>query len=305
MFEARVWSPASREYSELPVGRIVEIEGRAELFRDQMQIGVSRLQVLTEEQAGRIGTADFLAAGSRPAADMLEEIEALCRRELRHKPWSALMASLLRDEDVRARLMTAAAARNIHHAWVGGLLEHTLGVARLCLAFADLYPELDRQILLVGALTHDLGKLWELSGGLVNDYTDEGRLVGHTSLGLEKLEPHIRASGLEPELALHLRHLVLSHHGLAAYGAPREPATAEAFALHHADNVDAKLAQLRALFERSGTDEPAWSPYQATLGRAVFRAPRTPGADKGAHADRAGNRRMDDKTIRETQCSLL
>jgi 3'-5' exoribonuclease len=307
--EARVWSPISREYSELPAGRIVEIEGRAEVFRDQVQLGVSRLRLLSEEEAGRLDVADFLASSSRPAQDMLAEIEAMCRRELRHKPWRRLMDSLFRDEDVRARLMTATAARTIHHAWAGGLLEHMLGVARLCLAFGDLYPELDRQILLVGALTHDVGKLWELSGDLANDYTDEGRLVGHTSLGLEKLDPHIRKSGLSPDLALHLRHLVLSHHGLPEYGAAREPLTPEAFALHHADNVDAKLVQLRTLFTGCGPEDSAWSPYQATLRRAVFHAPRTPSTPPTppASGDERADRRKRENDIPpgEDQCSLL
>ena len=303
VIEARIWSPLSREYSELAAGQIAEVEGRADMFRDQMQLSVSRLRLLSDAEREPLDVADFLLSSSRPAADMLAEIEAMCRTELRHKPWRRLMASLFRDEDIRARLLTATAAKSVHHAWAGGLLEHMLGVARLCLMFAGLYPELDRQVLLVGALTHDLGKLWELSGGLANDYTDEGRLIGHISLGLEKLEPHIRKSGLEPELALHLRHLVLSHHGLPEYGAPREPQTAEAFALHHADNVDAKLVQLRSLFDDALDPEAAvWSPYQTTLKRAVFRAPRTPDApDRTERAERARAA----QTPKEDQCSLL
>jgi len=127
--------------------------------------------------------------------------------------------------------------------------------------------------------------------------------VGHTVLSLEKLAPHIRACGLEAELALHLRHLLLSHHGLPEYGAAREPLTAEAFALHHADNLDAKLAQLRALFEELEPGASVWSPYQASLKRAVFRAPRTPGAAE-ARTEHARNR-GDGKAPQDEQCSLL
>lgn len=301
--EARIWSPLSQQYSDLAAGQLVEVDGRADVFRDQMQVGVNRLRPLTPEECAEVSVADFMPASSRPAEDMLAEIEGMCRRELRHKPWQRLMKSIFRDEDVRARLLTATGAKSVHHAWAGGLLEHMLGVARLCLMFADLYPELDRQVLLVGALTHDLGKLWELSGGLANDYTDEGRLIGHISLGLEKLEPHLRKSGLEPELALHLRHLVLSHHGLPEYGAPREPHTAEAFALHHADNVDAKLVQLRGLFSNELEPEASvWSPYQTTLKRAVFRAPRTPQAAPAHGREEHGDKT---KPCREDQCSLL
>lgn len=299
--EARIWSPLSQQYADLAAGQLVEVEGRADVFRDQLQIGVNRLRQLSAEERAGITMADFLPSSSRPPADMLADIEALCRKELRHKPWRKLIESVLRDPDIRAQLLVAPAAKNVHHAWTGGLLEHLLGVARLCMLLADAYPRLDRQTLLVGALTHDLGKLWELSGGLANEYTDEGRLVGHTNLALERLEPFIRKSGLEPELALHLRHLILSHHGLPEYGAPREPQTAEAFALHHADNLDAKLTQVHSLFDDAMPPEEAiWSPYQATLKRAIYRAPRTPAPDAKAEKDKAQTRPPQD-----AQCSLL
>ncbi len=296
--EARIWSPLSQLYSGLASGQIVELDGKADLFREQIQISVSRLRILTDEERADLNVADFLLASKRPADEMLADIEALCKQELYHKPWRRLMDLILKDESVRTRLLTAPAATSVHHAWAGGLLEHMLGVARLCLQFADLYPELDRQLLLVGALTHDLGKLWELSGGLANEYTDEGRLLGHISLGLLKLEPLLRKAGVEEELALHLRHLILSHHGLPEYGAVREPHTAEAFALHHADNVDAKLVQCRALFDEDDDGQPVWSPYQNSLKRSVYRPARTP--------DREGRERAAARERpKEEQCSLL
>ena len=147
-----------------------------------------------------------------------------------------------------------------------------------------------------GALFHDIGKIAELSGGLANDYTDEGRLVGHINLGLELLAPHLKKARVEPELALHFRHLVLSHHGLYEYGSPRLPQTAEALALHYADNLDAKLAQTRALFRDVNEGESAWSPYQRTLDRALYQAPRTPRREKN---------RAEPAPPRDDQCSLL
>ena len=295
--EARIWSPLSQMYSSLGSGQLVELEGRADLFREQIQVSVSRLRLLTEEESAALNVADFLLASKRPVAEMLADIELLCKKELWHKPWRKFTRLFLEDEDIRARLLHAPAAVSVHHAWAGGLLEHMLGVARLCLSFADLYPGLDRQILLVGALTHDLGKLWELSGGLANDYTDEGRLLGHISIGLLKVEPLLRKAGVEEDLALHLRHLILSHHGLPEYGAPREPHTAEAFALHHADNVDAKLVQCRTLFEDSEPEGTLWSPYQNSLRRAVYRAAPTPERENREHAAK--------EQSKGEQCSLL
>lgn len=293
--EARVWSPLSQQCSPA-VGEIVEIEGRAESFRDRMQLNVSRLRSLDAEESAALDASAFMPASERPAPEMLAELEALCRRELTHKPWRSFVLAVLADSEIRPRLLRAPAAKGVHHAWAGGLLEHTLSVASLCMAFADHYPDLDRQTLLAGAICHDLGKIWEFSEGPATDYTDEGRLIGHINICLEKLGPFLDAAALEAPLALHFRHLVLSHHGQYEYGSPRLPQTVEALALHYADNLDAKIVQCRSLFEDG--QEGDWSAYQTTLGRMLYRAPRTPES-----APR--KRREADPEPGMEQCSLL
>lgn len=301
--EARIWSPASQQYPELSAGRIAEVEGRAESFKEQLQVNVTRLRVLDDNEADPADTAAFLPSSERPPADMLAELEALCRAELSHKPWKTFALAVLNDPDVRPLLLAAPAAKGVHHAWVGGLLEHTLSVSRLCLRLAEQYPHLDRQTLLVGAMFHDLGKIWELTGGLANDYTDEGRLIGHINLCVERLDRHLRKAGVAPELATHFRHLVLSHHGQYEYGSPRLPQTAEAFVLHFADNLDAKITQCRGLFPAEALADPErpglWSSWQSTLGRAVYLPPHTPAAPA------AGDKRRADPEPRLKQCSLL
>lgn len=293
--EARIWSPLSQQYSPA-AGEIVEIEGRAESFRDRMQLNVTRLRALDAEESAGLEASAFMPASERPAPEMLAELETLCRRELTHKPWRSFILAVLADPEIRSRLLRAPAAKGVHHAWAGGLLEHTLSVTTLCMAFADHYPDLDRQTLLAGAVCHDLGKIWELSDGLATDYTDEGRLLGHISICLEKLRPHLDAAGLDETLCLHFRHLVLSHHGQYEYGSPRLPQTVEALALHYADNLDAKIAQCHSLFEDG--QEGEWSPYQNTLGRALYRAPRTP--ESGPR-----KRREAEPEPGMEQCSLL
>ena len=301
--EAKIWSPLSAEFSNLAPGQLVEVGGRVGLFREQPQVTVENLRPLTDAERDALNLADFMPASPRPPAQMLAEAEALCRAEFTHKPWRTFALAVLGDEAIRARLLTAPAAKSVHHAYVGGLLEHMLSVAGLCLRMADHYPELDRQTLLAAALFHDIGKLEEMNGGLTTEYTDAGRLLGHIIQGLAMLEPFLAASGLEPDLALHFRHLIASHHGEPEFGAPKQPATAEAFALHHADNVDAKIAQWRALFpagpeqssdgaaertKENGDDtanavhsspqreELEWSPWQNTLSRSLCRPVRTP-----------------------------
>ena len=249
-------------------------------------------------------TSVFMASSSRPPQEMLDELEALCRKEFTYKPWRKFILSVLEDEAIRVPLLTAPAAKSVHHAWVGGLLEHTLSVATLCLRFCDHYPDLDRQTLLAGAICHDLGKIWEFSGGLANDYTDAGRLVGHINLCLGKLDRHLAKSGLDEELILHFQHLILSHHGLYEYGSPRLPQTAEAFALHYADNIDAKITQSRSLFGELEDGESGWSPYQKSLERQLFQAPKTPEAE--SRKPRTSKRTAaEPEAPRLNQCSLL
>jgi len=285
--EAKIWSPLSQNCPELSAGLLVDITGRTGLYRDQIQLTVEQIRVLDEAEREELDMADFMPASARRPAEMLAEVQALCRSELTHEPWLRFALSVLEDKDIRPRLLTAPAAKSVHHAYVGGLLEHSLSVAGLCLRMADHYPELDRQTLLAAALFHDIGKLEEMSGGLANDYTDAGRLLGHITQGLLMLEPFLARSGLETDLILHFRHLLVSHHGELEYGSPRQPATAEAFALHYADNMDAKLAQLRGLFpesppRRQADNQPEqvacmiWSPWQNLLGRCLCRTSPTP-----------------------------
>jgi len=296
--EAKIWSPQSQEHASLAAGQIVEVQGRSSMFRDQAQVTIDRLRQLSVEETAACDLALFLPASSRPAHDMLQELEQLCRKELTHIPWKKCVLSVLRHPDIRPRLLTAPAAKNVHHAYVGGLLEHILSVAGLALRLADHYPELDRQILLAAAVCHDLGKIWELTGGLANDYSDAGRLIGHTILGLERLEPFLQKSGLHPELTRHFKHLILSHHGEHQYGASQLPQTAEAFVLHYADNIDAKVAQCRHIFNTFTENDSGWSPYQTTLGRYMHQPARTP---KSA-APASDTQR---KAAKEEQCSLL
>ena len=289
--EAKIWSPQSQMHADLAAGDIVEVSGRVSMYRERLEVAVDRLRVLREEEKDGLDLSLFMAASDRPASEILLELEALCKRVFTHGPWKKLCKLVLTDPRIADHLKTAPAAKVMHHAYAGGLLEHTLGVAKLCMTFADLYPHLDRQTLLAGAVCHDLGKLWELSQGLAADYTEEGRLMGHIQLMLDFLEPLARKANLEDHLALHLKHLILSHHGQYEFGSPRLPATGEAFALHYADNLDAKLNQVRNALGAVPDGESGWSAYVPGLDRALFKALPTPGREgrlKGQGVDAGG-----------------
>ena len=271
---AKVWSPLSQQHPGLAAGQFVTLRGLAANYRDKCQLTIDQLAPVPEAE---VDPTEYLPPSPVKPAELLAEIEALCRRELTHKPWRGLMKKILADEEIRARLLPATGAKTVHHAYAGGLLEHTLCVARTCLALCDLYPQLDRQVLLVAAILHDLGKAWELSAGLTTDYTDEGRLLGHIQLGLTQVEGFLaKARDLDPALILHLKHLIISHHGEYEFGAPRRPKTPEAFILHFADNIDAKLNTIAGAYAEIEGTEQAWTPFQRYLDRFLYRPAHTP-----------------------------
>lgn len=286
--DAMIWSPQSEQYERLEPGMFAEVSGQVGSFKDRLQVRVESLALLNGD-APDLG--EFLPRSAIPPEELLEALEDLVLEHIAHKPLKGLVRRVLKDEEIRPRLLRGMGAKIVHHAYLGGLLEHTLGVARLCMASCDLYPRLDRQILLAGAIFHDLGKAWELTGGPENSYTDAGQLLGHIELGLEILGPFFaKARDLEPDLILHLKHLILSHHGEHEFGAPVRPKSAEAFALHLADMMDSKLAIIAGAVDQiEEPDGPAWTPYQRFLERPVYRAPATPDKNNQRKSDNPEN----------------
>ncbi|MGE4551509.1 MAG: 3'-5' exoribonuclease YhaM family protein [Desulfovibrionaceae bacterium] len=270
-----IWSPLADTCPELGPGALAVFTGAVTSFKDQAQIRVDNVELLDRDAAG---AGDYLPASERPAGLMLEELGDLVLEHIEYKPLRQLVRKVLDDEPVRARLLAAPGAKTVHHAYVGGLLEHTLAVARLCMSVCDLYPALDRQVLLAGAVLHDLGKAWELASEPACDYTDPGRLMGHVNLGLEVLAPYFaKARGLDEGVALHLKHLIVSHHGEFEFGAAVRPMTPEAFVLHFCDNMDSKLNQTMRVLDELEPDQGPWTPFQRFLDRPLFKAAPTPG----------------------------
>lgn len=275
--DGKIWSPKSLEYPSIEPGWMARVRGFVESYRERNQLKVDHMELMPAPGPD-VDLADFMPASKTPPHELMEALEDLVTEHMKHKPWKAFCRKVLCNEEIRARLLTAPGAKTVHHAYVGGLLEHTLGVARACMALCDVYPDLDRQTLLAGAIFHDLGKAWELSGGLANDYTDEGRLFGHIQIGVEKLEPFLaRNNRLEDGLKLHLKHLITSHHGEHEFGSPVRPKTPEAFVLHFADNMDAKLNIIDQAYDDMDKAGAAWSPYLRFLERNVFKPEPTPG----------------------------
>jgi len=314
--EAKIWSPASQAYDNLAQGQFVLVEGMAGSYRDKPQISVDRLEIVPAEAIPDMSL--FVASSETSPAELLAELEALCRDQIRHKPWRKFCLKVLGTLDIRERVLNAPGAKAIHHSYLGGLLEHTLAVCRICAAFCDLYPSLDRDVLVAAAMFHDLGKAWELTSGAVRDYTDEGRLLGHIILGLEVLEPFLKkAQDLDPEFVTHFKHIIVSHHGEYEFGSPKRPKTPEAFVLHFADNADSKLNTVFGAFSRDSDEgeegddaenagAPAWSPFMRSLDRFVYNPRRAPKQEReSAKTENGRGDREKTKDKGPVQCSLL
>jgi 3'-5' exoribonuclease len=264
----RVWDRASELNDTIAARSVVLVRARSETFRDEMQLQVREVQPVALEE---VDGADFLPVCPRDVQQLWEHFKQLCG-QVKRRPLQKLLAAISSDTELMERFRRAPAAKSMHHAYLGGLLEHTVGVAELVLKISEQYPDLDRDLLVAGAMLHDLGKIREFVYDLYIDYSHEGRLLGHMIQGLAILDEKMRGLKAFPEEeALLLKHLVLSHHGETEFGAVKLPMTREAFALHYADDLDAKMNSLtRILAESKGGDE-AWTTYQPLFERFFFR----------------------------------
>ncbi|MCF8061363.1 MAG: HD domain-containing protein [Deltaproteobacteria bacterium] len=260
--EARVWDDAETTSRRFAEGDVVAVEGRAGSYRNVVQLVLSRV-----DKAGSIEDPSlFLEASALDAKEMMGALRSLLGT-IENPHLKRLVERFLSDRAFSALFRKAPAAKNFHHGYLGGLLEHTLSVCRLAAAVAELYPDLDRDLLLCGAFLHDIGKIREYSYTTHIDYTDEGRLLGHLALGTAMLDEKLACiRGFPPELAVRLKHLILSHHGELAFGSPKRPKFLEAFALHLADDLDAKMNGLRRFMDRDRNDG-AWTEFNRLFER--------------------------------------
>jgi 3'-5' exoribonuclease len=264
------WEATPELYRTINVDDFVRVSGRVEEFQQHLQVIVDEMALVTDEG---IDLWEFLPHTSRDIPAMAAELRGLVEG-VKNAPLRRLLLDFLDDPEVATGLTRCPAGKSLHHAYIGGLLEHIVSLANAARCLSPNYPQLDGEILLAGALLHDIGKLRELSFARSFRYTDVGQLVGHISLGITWVEEKARAIPHFPlDLLAHLQHIIASHHGLPEHGAVKPPMTAEAMAFHFLDDLDAKLASLDAIkkAERLGGDAPArWSPWNPVLGRRLF-----------------------------------
>lgn len=268
---AKIWTPAQVCPGGQPANGVYWFKGKVESYRDEPQLVINSMAPYEPSP----GEYDQLVAASRWTSDLLRtELRAHIETQVASDLMRRFLLAVLDDPTVNERFFVWPAATGNHHAFRSGLAEHTLSMMRLASVAADHYAAyhpglLNKDLLIAGVLLHDLGKIWELSAGLVAEYTTVGRLVGHIPMGANFVEKMARTiDGFPEDLIWELQHLVLSHHGELEYGAAKLPTTPEAQLLHYVDNIDAKLFSFAQVNATNG-----WSFNTRSLGKPLFVPP--------------------------------
>lgn len=255
--DAKIWDPNNAGIEDFDTLDYIEVYGEVTNFQGANQVNVKRIRKCRE---GEYNPADYLPVSKYPIEDMMKELLALTDSIGNFYLKKLLRAFFVEDEEFVKAFKQSSAAKTVHHGFVGGLLQHTLAVARLCDYFSSQYAVLNRDLLLTAAICHDIGKTKELSLFPQNDYTDDGQFLGHIVIGSEMIGEKIRMiEGFPALLAGELKHCILAHHGEYEFGSPKKPAIVEAVALTFADNTDAKMETFTELLENN--TDAGWLGY--------------------------------------------
>jgi len=265
--EARMWDQIEVVTREVEREDIVKIQGRVEIYRGKPQLSVQQMRKAKPEE---IDLVDFLPSTKEDVEKLYKQL--LAETDFIKNPWlKRLNSEILNDQKISARYKRAPAAKVMHHAYLGGLLEHVVGLCGLAHQIAEHYPELELDLLLTAAILHDVGKLDELCYDRAIGYTTEGQLLGHIVMEIETVARAIEnIDGFPPALKTVVQHLLISHHGQYEFGSPKLPMIREALVFHYMDDLDSKLAAARAALATESGDED-WSVYSGALQRKFLK----------------------------------
>ncbi len=270
---ARLWNAGEHLFRSFDEGDFLLVKAKVQLFQGALQMILSHIERIESE---KVELADFLPHTDKDVNKLLERLRGILMR-VGNPHLRALAECFLMDDEFLRGLMRAPAGIRNHHAYLGGLLEHVVNLLDAGERLLPLYPELDGDLLLMGIFLHDIGKVRELSYERAFAYTDEGQLIGHLVIGVEMLNekvarvPDLTGEPFPVELLLRLKHMILSHHGTYEFGSPKLPMTAEAIALHHLDNLDAKVHSFARDIREDRNQTSAWTPYNQSLQRKLFK----------------------------------
>jgi 3'-5' exoribonuclease len=266
--EGRVWDNAEEIARLFEKNDIVTVRGRGALYQGKVQLSLIDIR---RAPKGAASAGDFLPRSQREPEEMLSELKGIISG-IKDPYLKRLMDSFMGDGQFVESIKAAPAAKGMHHVYIGGLLEHTLSVARLVVELSKNYSSANPDLLLTGSILHDIGKTRELSYRAAFDYTDEGRLLGHIIIGIQMLDEKIRGiEGFPEKTAMMLRHMIASHHGELEFGSPKRPKTLEALILHHIEDMDAKVNAYQVAVTKEANEDSSWTSYQKMFDRYLYK----------------------------------
>jgi len=269
--DAKMWDNVNEVVDDFDRDDFVKVKGLIQVFHNRPQLTIHKVRRMDDSE---IDFVDYFPSSRRDPDEMWTELRGIVA-DIRNPHLKGLLDALLDDEDVSRRFRRAPAAKQIHHAYLGGLIEHVLSLCALARMTAAHYPNVDPDLLLTGVVLHDIGKIYELNYERGFSYSNDGQLLGHISIGLRMVADKVRGlPDFPPRLRSLVDHMILSHHGQLEFGSPKLPQFPEALLLHFLDDLDSKMECMRALIDNDRQVEGCFTTYNAALVRAALKKDR-------------------------------
>jgi 3'-5' exoribonuclease len=265
--EAKMWDNVEEVLEAFEQDDFLKIKGLVNKYKNRFQLTIHKLRKLGESE---IDFADYLPKTTKDVDELWRTLTSFVS-SIQNPYLKSLIQSFMADPEIAVAYRNAPAAKTLHHAYIGGLLDHVVSLFRSCDLMCQNYPRINRDLLFTGAFFHDIGKIHELTYNRSFSYTTKGQLLGHMIIELDMLRPKIALiPGFPDELKTLIEHLIISHHGQYEFGSPKLPMFPEALVLHYLDDLDSKMEAMRAQFEREGESDSAWTSYNPSLGRPLL-----------------------------------
>jgi len=269
--EAKMWDNVEEAIDAFEQDDFVKIKGLLNKYKNRFQLTIHKLRRLDDSE---VDFGDYLPKTTKNIEELWQTLAAFVT-SFQNPHLKALLHSFMADPQIAEAYRAAPAAKTLHHAYIGGLLDHVVSLFRSCDLVSRNYPQIDRDLLLTGAFLHDIGKIHELSYTRSFTYTTQGQLLGHMIIELEMLHAKIaQLPSFPAELKALLEHMIISHHGQYEFGSPKLPMFPEALMLHYLDDLDSKMESMRAQFQREAETESPWTSYNPSLGRPLLNSAR-------------------------------
>jgi 3'-5' exoribonuclease len=265
--EAKMWDNVEDSLDAFEQEDFLKVKGLLNKYKNRFQITIHKLRRLSDSE---VDFADYLPKTTKDVDELWRTLEDFVS-SFQDPHLRALVQAFMSDPVIAAAYRNAPAAKTLHHAYIGGLLDHVVSLFRSCDLVCRNYPQVNRDLLLTGAFLHDIGKIHELTYMRSFSYTTRGQLLGHMIIELEMLQAKLaQIPDFPPEMKTLLEHLIISHHGQYEFGSPKLPMFPEALLLHYLDDLDSKMESMRAHFEREAGSESTWTSYNPSLGRTLL-----------------------------------